>query len=110
MNYKGLSKVDEHGLTLITLLLECAVAVSVDNLGEAHRMLLELTQMGSPYGLSCAERAVAYFAKAMSSRVVNSWLGIVKPPLISKVNRKYKFNLLINIVILHSIRYLFSSG
>lgn len=78
MNYKGLSKVDEHGLALITLLLECAVAVSVDNLGEAHRMLLELTQMGSPYGLSCAERAVAYFAKAMSSRVVNSWLGIVK--------------------------------
>lgn len=79
MNYKGLSKVDEHGLTLITLLLECAVAVSVDNLGEAHRMLLELTQMGSPYGLSCAERAVAYFAKAMSSRVVNSWLGICSP-------------------------------
>jgi hypothetical protein len=77
-NCKGLSTVDEDGLTLITQLLECAVAVSVDNLGEAHRMLLELAQMGSPYGLSCAERAVAYFAMAMSSRVINSWLGIVK--------------------------------
>jgi hypothetical protein len=81
----GLSRVDEHGLTLITLLLECAVAVSVDNLGEAHRMLLELTQMGSPYGLSCAERAVVYFAKAMSSRVINSWLGTIKSLFILKI-------------------------
>ncbi|KAK1356673.1 putative DELLA protein GAIP [Heracleum sosnowskyi] len=75
----SLSKLDESGLCLITLLLECAVAISVDNLGEAHRMLLELTQMASPYGPSCAERIVAYFAKAMSSRVMNSWLGICSP-------------------------------
>ncbi|KAE8704002.1 Protein SCARECROW [Hibiscus syriacus] len=70
---------DERGLSLITLLLECAVAISIDNLSEAHRMLLELTQMASPYALSCAERVVAYFAKAMSSRVINSWLGICSP-------------------------------
>ncbi|XP_039003811.1 protein SCARECROW-like [Hibiscus syriacus] len=70
---------DERCLGLITLLLECAVAISIDNLGEAHRMLLELTQMASPYALSCAERVVAYFAKAMSSRVINSWLGICSP-------------------------------
>ncbi|KAK8674429.1 hypothetical protein V6N13_112720 [Hibiscus sabdariffa] len=70
---------DEQGLSLITLLLECAVAISIDNLGEAHRMLLELTQMASPYAVSCAERVVAYFAKAMSSRVINSWLGICSP-------------------------------
>ncbi|KAH7577691.1 hypothetical protein ACOSP7_001318 [Xanthoceras sorbifolium] len=76
---RGLSRLDEQGLSLITLLLECAVAISVDNLGEAHRMLLELTQMASPYGPSCAERVVAYFAKAMSSRVINSWLGICSP-------------------------------
>ncbi|KAG8389193.1 hypothetical protein BUALT_Bualt02G0203500 [Buddleja alternifolia] len=69
----------EPGLDLLTLLLECAVAISVDNLGEAHRMLLELTEMSSPYGSSCAERVVAYFAKAMSSRVVNSWLGVCAP-------------------------------
>ncbi|OMP11119.1 Transcription factor GRAS [Corchorus olitorius] len=74
-----LTRVDEQGLSLITLLLECAVAISVDNLGEAHRMLLELTQMASPYAASCAERVVAYFAKAMSSRVINSWLGICSP-------------------------------
>ncbi|KAJ4726913.1 protein SCARECROW-like [Melia azedarach] len=74
-----LNKVDEQGLSLITLLFECAVAISVDNLGEAHRMLLELTQMASPYGPSCAERVVAYFAKAMASRVINSWLGICSP-------------------------------
>ncbi|GMY06294.1 protein SCARECROW-like [Fagus crenata] len=55
------------------------LAISVDNLGEAHRMLLELTQIASPYGVSCAERVVAYFAKAMSSRVINSWLGICSP-------------------------------
>lgn len=91
---RGLSRVDEHGLTLITLLLECAVAVSVDNLGEAHRMLLELTQMGSPYGLSCAERAVAYFAKAMSSRVINSWLGTDKLLFILKFKVDHKKKLM----------------
>ena len=69
----------DQGLSLITLLMECAVAISVDNLGEAHRMLLELTQVSSPYKASCAERVVAYFAKAMTSRVMNSWLGVCSP-------------------------------
>ncbi|KAM6592183.1 hypothetical protein CsatA_014788 [Cannabis sativa] len=68
----------EQSLTqMMTLLLECAVAISVDNLGEAHRMILELTHISSPYAPSSAERVVAYFAKAMASRVVNSWLGNV---------------------------------
>ncbi|XP_052170825.1 protein SCARECROW-like [Diospyros lotus] len=70
---------EEHGLSLMTLLFESAVAISVDNLVEAHRILLELTQMASPYGPSCAERIVAYFSKAMASRVVNTWLGICSP-------------------------------
>lgn len=69
----------DHGLNLITFLMECAVAISVDNLSEAHRMLLELTQVASPYKASCAERVVAYFAKAMSSRVMNSFLGVCSP-------------------------------
>ncbi|KAL2507848.1 Protein SCARECROW [Forsythia ovata] len=73
------SKPDEQGLNLLTLLLECAVAISVDNLGEAQRMLLELTQTASPYSPSCAERVVAYFAKAMASRVINSWIGVCSP-------------------------------
>ncbi|KAI4349377.1 hypothetical protein L6164_009969 [Bauhinia variegata] len=68
-----------HDLYLITLLMECAVAISVENLSEAHRMLLELTQVASPYKPSCAERIVAYFAKAMASRVINSWIGICSP-------------------------------
>ncbi|KAJ1383977.1 hypothetical protein SESBI_42928 [Sesbania bispinosa] len=42
-------------------------------------MLLELTQLASPYKPSCAERVVAYFAKAMTSRVMNSWLGVCSP-------------------------------
>ncbi|KAJ8899315.1 hypothetical protein K2173_018289 [Erythroxylum novogranatense] len=75
----GLSRTEEQSLSLLTRLLECSVAISVDNLGEAHRTLLELTQMASPYGPSCAERVVAYFAKAMASRVINSWLGICSP-------------------------------
>ncbi|CAM8894517.1 unnamed protein product [Rhodiola kirilowii] len=70
---------DDQGLSLITLLLESAVAISVDNLGEAHRMLLELSQWASPYAPSCAERVAAYFAKSMSSRVINSWLGLCSP-------------------------------
>ncbi|KAK7277580.1 hypothetical protein RJT34_22595 [Clitoria ternatea] len=69
----------DHGLHLITLLMECAVAISVENLGEAHRMLLELTQMASPYRAPCAERVVAYFSNAMASRVMNSWLGACSP-------------------------------
>ncbi|CAI9761390.1 unnamed protein product [Fraxinus pennsylvanica] len=73
------TKTDEQGLNLLTLLLECAVAISVDNLGEAQRMVLELTQTASPYSPSCAERVVAYFAKAMASRVINSWIGVCSP-------------------------------
>ncbi|XP_057428095.1 protein SCARECROW-like [Lotus japonicus] len=69
----------DHELTLITLLMECAVAISVENLIEAHKMLLELTQVASPYKPSCAERVVAYFAKAMASRVMNSMLGVCSP-------------------------------
>ncbi|KAK8532486.1 hypothetical protein V6N13_131809 [Hibiscus sabdariffa] len=69
----------EQGLSSMTLLLECAAAISIDNLGDAHRMLLELTQMASAHSLSCAERVIAYFAMAMSSRVINSWLGLCSP-------------------------------
>lgn len=69
----------DHGLILLKLLLECAVAISVDNLAEANEMLLELTQLASPYSPSCAERLVAHFAKAMTSRVMNSWLGTCTP-------------------------------
>ncbi|KAM7253964.1 hypothetical protein ACFE04_031646 [Oxalis oulophora] len=96
-NNERLSRVDEHGLSLMTLLLECAVAISVENLGEAHRMLLELTHMASPYGASCAERVVAYFAKAMASRVINSWLGGGFSPLIDYKTIHTAFQLFNNV-------------
>ncbi|KAK1289079.1 Protein SCARECROW 1 [Acorus calamus] len=70
---------DDKNLGLITLLLECAVSISLDQLDVANKTLLELSQMASPYALSCAERIVAYFTQAMSSRVMNSWLGMFSP-------------------------------
>ncbi|OVA08838.1 Transcription factor GRAS [Macleaya cordata] len=76
---REMNRSDLHGLDLLTLLLECAVAISVDNLGDAHKVSLELIQMASAYGPSSAERVVAYFAMAMASRVMNSWLGICAP-------------------------------
>ncbi|KAG8378583.1 hypothetical protein BUALT_Bualt07G0000700 [Buddleja alternifolia] len=66
---------DEQGLHLLTLLLQCAEAVSADNLEEANRMLLEISQIATPFGTS-AQRVAAYFSEAMSARIVSSCLGI----------------------------------
>ncbi|QCE06715.1 DELLA protein [Vigna unguiculata] len=90
------NNVCDQGLSLITLLMECAVAISVENLGEANRMLLELTQVASPYKASCGERVVAYFAKAMSCRVMNSWLGVCSP-LADHRNINWAFQVLNNV-------------
>ncbi|KDO64235.1 hypothetical protein CISIN_1g014896mg [Citrus sinensis] len=68
-------KRDEEGLHLLTLLLQCAEAVSADNLEEANKMLLEISQLSTPYGTS-AQRVAAYFSEAMSARLVSSCLGI----------------------------------
>jgi hypothetical protein len=62
---------EAHGVRMITLLMDCAVAVSVGNLGNANRMLLELSQATS----SCGNRLVAYFARAMAARLMSSWVG-----------------------------------
>ncbi|WOL05182.1 protein SCARECROW 1-like [Canna indica] len=70
---------DDHGVSMIALLLECALAISSENMTEANRMLHELTYAASPYSPSCAERVVAYFTKGMASRVINSWTGICAP-------------------------------
>ncbi|XP_052175661.1 protein SCARECROW [Diospyros lotus] len=66
---------DEEGLHLLTLLLKCAEAVAVDNFEEANKMLLEISQLSTPFGTS-AQRVAAYFSEAMSARLVNSCLGI----------------------------------
>ncbi|KAL6609765.1 hypothetical protein ACP70R_039734 [Stipagrostis hirtigluma subsp. patula] len=70
---------EARGVRMIALLMECAVAVSVGNLADANGMLLELSQMASPYAASCGERLVAYFAKAMAARLMSSWVGICAP-------------------------------
>ncbi|QHO52796.1 Protein SCARECROW [Arachis hypogaea] len=77
--------------------MECAVAISVDNLVDAQRMLLELTQLASPYKASCAERVVAYFAKAMNSRVMNSFLGVCSPLIIDHKSIHSSFHVFNNV-------------
>ncbi|CAK7343418.1 unnamed protein product [Dovyalis caffra] len=68
-------KRDEEGLHLLTLLLQCAEAVSADNFEEANKMLLEISELSTPFGTS-AQRVAAYFSEAMSARLVSSCLGI----------------------------------
>ncbi|XP_073155604.1 protein SCARECROW-like [Henckelia pumila] len=66
---------DEQGLQLLTLLLQCAEAVSADKLEEANKLLLEISQLATPFGTS-AQRVAAYFSEAMSARLVSSCLGM----------------------------------
>ncbi|GFY93138.1 GRAS family transcription factor [Actinidia rufa] len=68
-------KRDEEGLRLLTLLLNCAEAVAADNFEEANNMLLEISQLSTPFGTS-AQRVAAYFSEAMSARLLNSCLGL----------------------------------
>ncbi|XP_078437379.1 protein SCARECROW 2-like [Wolffia australiana] len=75
---------DEDGLHLLTLLLQCAEYVSADKLEEANTTLLEISELSTPFGTS-VQRIAAYFAEAMSARVVSACLGIFAalppPPL-----------------------------
>ncbi|CAJ1814143.1 unnamed protein product [Sphenostylis stenocarpa] len=68
-------KKDEEGLHLLTLLLQCAEAVSAEKLEDANKMLLEISQLSTPFGTS-AQRVAAYFSEAISARLVSSCLGI----------------------------------
>uniref|UniRef100_J3M896 Uncharacterized protein n=1 Tax=Oryza brachyantha TaxID=4533 RepID=J3M896_ORYBR len=70
---------EAHGVRMISLLMECAAAMSVGNLADANGTLLELSQMASPYAASCGERLVAYFVRAMTARLVGSWVGVAAP-------------------------------
>ncbi|OVA17146.1 Transcription factor GRAS [Macleaya cordata] len=71
-------KRDEEGLHLLTLLLQCAEAVATDNIEEANSMLLEISELSTPFGTS-AQRVASYFSEAMSARLVSSCLGIYAP-------------------------------
>lgn len=68
-------KRDEEGLHLLTLLLQCAEAVSADKFDDANKMLVEISEWATPFGTS-AQRVAAYFSEAMSARLVSSCLGI----------------------------------
>ncbi|KAG9438923.1 hypothetical protein H6P81_019088 [Aristolochia fimbriata] len=67
-----------RGLRLLGLLLQCAEAVSVDNLDEASALLPEISAFSSPFGTS-PERVAAYFADALQARIVSSFLGAYAP-------------------------------
>ncbi|GAA0170407.1 hypothetical protein LIER_24675 [Lithospermum erythrorhizon] len=74
------TSIDESaaGLHLLGLLLQCAECVAMDNLEDATNLLPEIGQLSSPFG-SPAERVAAYFAEALSARVITSYLGIYSP-------------------------------
>lgn len=69
---------DEAGLELLALLLQCAEAVSANNVDEANSILPQLRELATPYG-SSVQRVVAYFTEGMASRVFTSCLGICSP-------------------------------
>ncbi|CAL9113020.1 unnamed protein product [Musa acuminata var. zebrina] len=71
-------KQEAEGLHLLTLLLQCAEAVAADNLDEASLLLLEISELSTPFGTS-AQRVAAYFSEAMSARLVSSCLGLYSP-------------------------------
>lgn len=61
-------------LRLLGLLLQCAESVAVDNLDHANNLLPEISELSSPFG-SSPERVAAYFAEALQSRIISSYLG-----------------------------------
>ncbi|KAL0301730.1 UNVERIFIED_CONTAM: Scarecrow-like protein 23 [Sesamum radiatum] len=69
---------DSTGLRLLGLLLQCAECVAIDNLDDAGRLLPEIAELSSPFG-SSAQRVGAYFADALSSRIISSYLGTYSP-------------------------------
>ncbi|KAI3676577.1 hypothetical protein L1987_86188 [Smallanthus sonchifolius] len=75
---------DEQGLHLLTLLLQCAELVSTNNVEEAKKMLLEISELSTPYG-TAAQRVATYFSEAMSARLMTSYLGIYTtlPPIVT---------------------------
>ncbi|XP_077221331.1 GRAS family transcription factor [Tasmannia lanceolata] len=72
------SEIESIGLRLLGLLLQCAEAVSMDNLEEAGDLLPEIGELSSPFG-SSPERVAAYFADALQARIVSSFLGTYSP-------------------------------
>ncbi|XP_074285986.1 protein SCARECROW-like [Silene latifolia] len=68
-------KIDENGLRLLTLLLQCAEAISNEKPDDALEMIVQISEWASPFGTS-AQRIAAYFSEAMSARILTTRLGI----------------------------------
>ncbi|GAB2259780.1 hypothetical protein Droror1_Dr00010635 [Drosera rotundifolia] len=71
---KQQSSEEQQGLRLLALLLQCAEYIAVDNLSDATDLLLEATELSSPFG-SPPERVAAYFAEALRALIVSSCTG-----------------------------------
>ncbi|XP_016433469.1 scarecrow-like protein 23 [Nicotiana tabacum] len=69
---------DSVGLRLLGLLLQCAECVAMENLDDAGNLLPEIAELSSPFG-SSAERVAAYFAEALSARIISSHLRFYSP-------------------------------
>ncbi|XP_010448131.1 PREDICTED: scarecrow-like protein 23 [Camelina sativa] len=70
-------------IKLLSLLLQCAEYVATDHLREASTLLSEISEICSPFG-SSPERVVAYFAQALQTRVISSYLSRACSPLSEK--------------------------
>lgn len=79
---------ESAGLRLLGLLLQCAECVAMDNLDEASNLLPEIAELSSPFG-SSAERVAAYFADALSARIVSSYLGTYAPLAIKSLTKSH---------------------
>nr|GLL36064.1 scarecrow-like protein 23 [Ipomoea trifida]GMD36208.1 scarecrow-like protein 23 [Ipomoea batatas] len=75
---EGVMDTESTGLRLLGLLLQCAECVAMDNLDDASNLLPEIAELSSPFG-SSAERVAAYFAEALSARIISSYLGSYSP-------------------------------
>lgn len=69
---------DAQGLHLLSLLLQCAEAISLDKVQQAYSILPQLSEFSTPYG-NPLQRVAAYFAEGMAARLHNSYLGLCSP-------------------------------
>ncbi|GAB2279735.1 hypothetical protein Dimus_014375 [Dionaea muscipula] len=69
---------ETSGLRLLGILLQCAECVAVNNLADATDLILEASELSSPFG-SPPDRVAAYFADALRARIFSSFTSIHSP-------------------------------
>lgn len=63
---------------MLTLLLQYVDVVNVDNLDNAHQMLLEITELAMSF-VASTQRVATYFVEALSVHLVDSYLSLYTP-------------------------------